>query len=723
MDLTTVNCLMSIVALFHPRNVVLVGASDRPGHWSGRVWANLHRHGFKGRSFAVNPGRAEIFGARCHPSLEALPEAPDHLALFVPADVTLDMLEAGARLGVRSATLFAAGFGEGGDETGRERASRLREILQRTGIAAAGPNCMGLACGSSGLVTIADETLQPLSTGPVAVLTQSGMLTSTIHRALSDRGLGVSHIVSCGNQVGLTFADYIGAIAEDPCVKIVLCYIEMILDAPRFLAACSAARAAGKAVVVVKIGGSEEARAAALAHTGAMVGSLDAFDAVAAPAGVIRVGSLEEAVEAAELLARAPRPRGPRVACMTNSGAMKSLMTEAAQRHGLALPRLSPATEDAIRSAVGADADPANPLDTKKTIPTETYMACVEALGRSGDADLVVLIEELPREAGVARKVANLEALERWAAAAGDDRATVAVLSPLPLADTPYMSELRATLPHLPMLRGLDTTFRMLARLGASTTAVAAPEREAIDTALPPRAIRLDANLPPRGGALSEPQSKSLIGTAGIRLPREEVVATPAAAVEAARRIGFPVVMKAVSAAIPHKSDAGLVLIGIADDRAAGQAAITLRDRCAHLGAPLEGILVAEQIAGGIEMVLGVHRDAEMGPVLMVGLGGVWLEVMADVAFAPIDLDPAGALAAIARTKAHALLAGFRGAPPRDIAALADAMVGLGRLASAMGERLQAIDINPIVVLNDGNGAVALDALVVLRPATGGCEP
>ncbi len=708
-------------ALFTPRNVVLVGASDRPGHWSRRVWDNLARHGFAGGVYPVNPGRSEIFGTHCYPSLDALPEAPDHLAIFVPAEVTLETLEAGGRLGARSATLFAAGFGEGGDAAGQARAIRLRALLQRTGIAAAGPNCMGIACGRSGLVTIADETLQRLSTGPVAVLTQSGMMTSTINRALSDRGIGVSHIVSCGNQTGLTFTDYINALVEDDGVKVILCYIEMILDAARFLAACSKARAAGKTIVAIKIGGSDEARSAALAHTGAMVGSLDAFDAVTAPTGLVRVDSLEEAVEAIELICHAGRPRGPRIAFITNSGAMKSLMTEAAQRHGVMLAVLSPSTNAAIHAALDEDVTPTNPLDTRKTIPTAAYMACIDALARSGDADLVVTIEELPREAGIARKVANLTALDRWAAARGEAMAPVAALSPLAFADTAYMTELRAQLPHLPLLRGLDTTMRMLGRLtGVRPSGSDTNPRTNVQA--PAIAMAADGVRPAGSDTrtLSEPESKRLIAGSDIRTPREEVAATPTEAAIAARRIGFPVVLKAVSAAVPHKSDAGLVMLGIEDEAAARAAAETLQARCRSTGAPLEGILVAEQVMGGIEMVLGITRDAEMGLVLMVGLGGVWLEVLRDVAFTSLDIDRDAALAAVRRTKAWRLLDGFRGAPRRDVAALADAMVALARLGAELGDGLQSIDINPIVVLNDGQGAVALDGLVVLQSRPGG---
>ena len=719
----------SLAALFNPRNVVLVGASDRPGHWSPRVWGNLKRLGFKGNVFAVNPGRAEIFGARCYPSLAALPEPPDHLALFVPGDVTLDMLEMGAALGARSATLFAAGFGEGGDSVGAARAVRLREIVARTGVAAAGPNCMGLACGRSGFVTLADETLQPLARGPVAVITQSGMLASTFSRALNDRALGVSHLISCGNQTALTLADYIAHLAGDDGVKVILCYIEMLPDASAFLDACRLAHANGKRVVCVKIGGSDEARAAALAHTGAMVGTTDAFDAVAADAGVIRVSSLEQTIEAAELFSRAPVLKGRRVAFIANSGALRTLITEGAERHGVTLAAVTAAAASGIAKALGAEQEASNPLDTKRTLPTDTYMACVDAVGRSDACDLLVMLEELPREAGVARKVANLTALDAWAGHHGDEhgdevgdgRAAVAVLSPLAFADTGPMRELRGKLPHLPLLRGLDTVLSLLARLPGARPRAPAVQRSVERPEMGRYALELAGSLRVPT-PLSEPASKEVITAYGIRAPREETVGIADAAeagAAAALRIGFPVVLKAFAPEITHKSDAGLVITGLADVSAVQSAAETIRKRARQCGAPLDGILVAEQISGGVEMVLGMSRDPEMGPVLMVGLGGVWLEVIGDVAFVPTDVDREGALAAIARTKASKLLAGYRGAPAGDVGALADAMVALGQLVRDLGDAVHSIDINPIVVLPAGEGAVALDALVVLQP-TGG---
>lgn len=698
----------NIGALFAPRNIVLVGASDR--NWSPRVWANLQRFGFPGGVYLVNPNRTELWGQRCYSSVADLPEPPDHLALFVPADQTLEILESGAAAGVRSASLYAAGFGEGDDAAGRARAARLSALLERTRIAAVGPNCMGLAVARSRFATVPDEHLTPLREGPVAALTQSGMLVQTVSRGIESAGLPLSALISCGNQIGLAFADYIDHLADDPDLRVIACYVEAVHDGARFLAAARRARDNGKTVVVVKIGGSQEARRAALAHTGSLAGSLAAFDVFAEEAGIVRVDTLEDMVEATAFLARAPRPKGRRLALVTNSGALKSLMTEAAEPCGVTFAKLSDKTKARIRDVL-PDAEPGSPFDTKRTLPTEQYMGCVQALHDDPGVDAVLLAEELPREAGIERKVRNFAALDAWVGAHA--RKPVAFFSPLTLHETPYMSELRAQITHTPWLRDLTKTMRTVARLATSPFAPlpaheTPSERRELVAAWKARAAAAREDTP-----LGEAESKALLAAYGVPLPREEVVRDAEAAVEAAQRIGFPVVLKAVSADVPHKSDAGLVLLDIENAGDVRDAVATIESRCAGLGARLEGVLVAQQMRGGVEMVMGVHRDPEMGHVVMVGMGGVWLEVFRDVAFGPPGLDEARARRMIASTRASQLLAGYRGAPACDVDALAQALTALGALASELGEAIESIDVNPLLVRQDG--VYALDALVVLR--------
>ncbi len=699
----------NIDALFAPRNVALVGASDK--NWSARVWENLQRFGYAGGVFPINPNRDSIWGTRCYPSIEALPEAADHLALFVPADQSLDILEQGARAGVRSATLYAAGFGEGGDARGLARAGRLKRIVDEYGIVATGPNCMGLASGLSNFCTIPDEQLEPPARGCVAVLTQSGMLVQTLSRGLSDAGLTLSFIVSCGNQTVLTFADYIDRLADEPDLRVIACYIESVIDGPRFLAAAEKARRNGKSVLVVKSGESEAARAATLAHTGALAGSIAVFDAFAREAGIVRFDNIEDLVEAAAFLAKTDRPAGPGVAVMTNSGAIRSMATDAADRFGLQLAKLSAETRTKITAAL-PDADVTNPFDCKRTLKSEEYIACIDALHADPAVDVLLLAEELPRAPGIERKIRNMKALDDWAGASR--RKPVALFSPLSLRETPYMRELHEAFPRLPMLRDLGKSLRTIGRIAAFTPSGARASGAPNTPPAIAAALRARAQALREPAALNEVDSKQLLAAYGIATPREEVVATAAQAVEAARRIGFPVVLKGVSSAVPHKTDAGLVLLGLGDAAAVEAGVGVIQQRCAGLGASLEGVLVAQQVSEGVEMVLGLHRDAEMGPVVMAGLGGVWLELFKDVAFAPPVLDKDQARAAIMATKAARLLEGYRGSTPCDIDALCEAMVAVGRIAQDLGDALEALDVNPLKVTPDG--VVALDALLVLRP-------
>jgi acetyltransferase len=705
----------AIGRLFRPANVVLVGASDRPGHWSRRVRDNLRRFGFGGRVLPVNPNRAEIWGEACFPSLAALPEPPDHLAIFTPADTTVRILADGGRAGAQSATVYAAGFGEGADPQGLARGSELRKVIADTGITVVGPVCMGIACGASRFATVPDETLQELAPGPVAVVVQSGAMCASINRAINDLGLKVAYLASCGSQLGCRVSDFIAYFAEQPELRVILCYVEAVVEAVDFLEAARRARVNGKLVVAVKIGGSEAARASALAHTGSLAGNAEAFAAFAQSAGIVQFNAFEDAIEAVEFLARAPWPKGRNIAVMSNSGALRSLATEAAERTGAVLASLTPATEAALR-AVLDQADIANPLDTKRTIPAEQYAACLDALIDAPEIDVVLAAEELPIEAGIARRIANLQALSAAAYRAAAAGKPVAMFTPLLVGMTEHGRDIRAGLAHVPLLRGTERTLRVVGTIADAAVRpvhsgafYALPANDGIATLWRARAAALAGPT-----ALNEVDSKSLLHAYGIALPPERLAANVKEAVEAAREIGFPVVLKAVSAALPHKSDAGLVVTGVPDADAVRTSFATLTARARALPAPIDGILVARHISGGVETVLGIQRDVEMGPVIMFGLGGTLVELFKDVSFAPAFLDREQARDMVRATRAGRLLAGLRGGRPADVEALYAALVDLGRLARDLSDIVETIDINPFLVCE--RGAYALDGLAVLRP-------
>jgi acetate---CoA ligase (ADP-forming) len=707
----------NIDALLNPRNVALVGASDRDGHWLKRVFDNLRRFGFPGGVFAVNPNRAEIWGLPCFKSLAATPQPPDHLAIFTPAETLLDVLRAGAAAGARSATIYAAGFGEGGDAGGRQGAARLGALLAETGLVAVGPNCMGVASGASKFATIPDETFQAFAPGPIAVVSQSGAMCASINRAINALGLKIAYLVSCGNQIGCTVGEIIDYYADRPELRVILCYVESIPDADRFLCAARRARHNGKTVVAVKIGGSADARAAALTHTGAMAGRSDVFDVFAATAGVVCLHSLEDAVAAVEFLARCPLPRGRNVAFMTNSGALRSLILEAAARTGAALAKLSPSTRNALNAALElSDAD--NPLDTKRTLPVAQYSSCLDILAGAPEVDTVVVAEEFPLAEGIERRVANLGALQADAARAHDAGRRVAIFTPLATGTTDYGRSLRERLPHVPVLAETEKALRVVDTLGRAAlhrihpgAFFATPGTSEIARQWRRRAERLDGPT-----ALNEVDSKELLRAYGISLPPERHVHTADEAEGFAREIGFPVVLKAVSAAIAHKSDARLVLLDVRDGDAVQRGVAALAARCEAAAVRREGVLVAKHVSGGIETVLGIARDPEMGLVVMFGIGGIFIELIDDAGFAPPFLDRDRAAGLVAASRAGRLIDGYRGAAAGDRPALVAALVNLGRLACDLCDITESVDINPFLVCRHGEGAFALDALVVLRP-------
>jgi acyl-CoA synthetase (NDP forming) len=706
-----------IEGLLNPRNVALVGASDRSEHWSRRVWDNLRRFGFDGGVFPVNPKRTEIWGGPCFASFDTMPEPPDHLAIFTPAAVTLDVLRRGASAGARSATIYAAGFGEGSGIERARLARELRAFLNDSGMTAVGPNCMGVGSAKSRFTTIPDETLQEFAPSPVAVVSQSGAMSTSINRAINALGHKVALLVSCGNQIGCTVGDVVDYCADQADLRVILCYIESLPDPDRFLNAARRARQNGKAVVTIKIGRSEAARASALTHTGALAGSAAVFDVFASAAGIIRCASLEDAVEAVEFLACSPLPRGDGIALMSISGALRSLMIEAADRTGARLARFTDVTRKALANVLGT-ADVDNPVDTKRTLPSEQYASCLEILTKAPEVDVLLVAEELPLAEGVERRVSNLRVLRHVALRARESGKPVAMFMPLTVGLSEYGQRVRDGMPHVPVLRETEKMLRAVQAIGRAGACrlhagdfFASPSRSEHAQKWRQRAAKLAGPT-----TLNEVESKQLLHGYGIASPPERSVETVAEAERAARDIGFPVVLKAVCGAISHKSDAGLVILGICDVDAVRDGVAKLAARCKALGPRLDGILVAQQMSGGIETALGIARDPEMGPAVMFGMGGTRIELFKDVSFAPPFLDHVQAAAMVEATCVGRLLAGYRGSAPGDRAALSDALVKIGRLARELGDIIEAVDINPFLVRKAGEGAFALDALVVLRP-------
>ena len=474
-------------------------------------------------------------------------------------------------------------------------------------------------------------------------------------------------------------------------------------------------------MVAIKIGGSEESRRAALAHTGSLAGSLQCFDAVAETVGVIRIDTLDEAVETAEYLSHAPSPKGPRLGGMTFSGGMKGMMLEAAERHGLSFPPLAPETLAKVGEVLGVGTSLGNPLDAgfAALSSPEAYFKCIEILRADPNIDVLLLQEELPPQPRTNNKVDNLLQVDRMVAESLWP--PVAIVSMISYMFTEHTREFRAKLEHLPVLQEIDKALKAAGaagRYGALRTQVAAAPENARASKPNVAAILKRRSRAADGlSVLNEADSKELLRAYGIRTPREVIAGSADTAIMAAQDIGYPVVLKLLAAEVQHKSDIGGVILNIRSDNELRAAYTRLGQNLAKAvrGAKLEQVIVAEQVSGFVELVLGVQRDPEVGPVVMFGSGGINLELHKDVAFGAVPLPLWQAKAMIERTTAGKLLKGYRGMPAGDEGSVLAALIALGRLANDIGDQVESIDINPVVALPDGQGAVALDALVVLR--------
>jgi acyl-CoA synthetase (NDP forming) len=705
-----------VEALTAPRNAVLVGASDRPGSWAARVWRNLHKYQFPGPVYSINPRRDSIWDKPCYPDFKSLPEAPDHMVVLVPAAGVAEALRSGAAAGARSATVFSSGFGEAYDTEAAGLGRELAQVIAETGLAVSGPNCMGNVCAKTRFVTFPEDRMLTVKEGPVAMVGQSGGMMLFANGALNERGVVAEYLITSGNEAGLSVGDYIAFFADQPELKVIVIYVEAVSNLETFTAACRMARAAGKHIVALKLGQSEGGREAALAHTGSLAGSIEAFDAVAGEAGVVRADTLDDVVELTELLAYTGAPNGRNLGAITLSGAFRGLLLDGAERNDLHFRPLEAATTGKLNEILGVGSLVGNPTDGGYGVLTsaDNYINAIDAMQADPNVDIVLVQEQIPREAGTGRSETYVRLLEDYVATRA--KKPIAFCAPTSHGHTDFSRALRAGAPHVSFLQEANKALRAIAAVArrdemerlARSAGGATPGRTAEQTAL---IERLRQRAGREAAALNEFESKTALRAYGIATPQEELATSLDGALAAADRIGYPVVLKAVSQTLTHKSDAGAVALNLATP---DQLRTTYERMMAKLASEkLDGMLVGQFVSGGLELVLGLHRDREMGLIVMAGAGGVLLELMKDVAFCAPPVNRDKALDLLARTQAGRLIRGYRGSAQRDETAVVNALVGLGRLAIDLADVIESVDINPFVALPQGG--MALDALIVLR--------
>ena len=462
-----------VEALLNPRNVVIVGASDAPANWAMKAFQNLRRYQFPGAIYPINPRRDRVWDMRCYGSFTALPEPPDHVVVVIPAPLVPDTLRAAAAAGARSATVMSSGFAEAADPAAKAASDQLNAAIAATGLAVSGPNCMGNIHAPARLMTLTDDRPHRIAAGPVAIVAQSGGLAMAIKRTLEERGILTSSLVTSGNEAGLTTADYIGYYATLPFVRVIVCYLEAVRDPETMRTACAAARRAGKPVVALKLGASPQGRAAALAHTGAVAGPMEEFDALAADCGILRVRSLDDIVEAVEFFTHVPLPGGSRLGGITFSGALRGLLLDAAAANGLGFPELAPATRGRLEAVLGVGTFIGNPLDCgfAGLGSPQVYVECVAAMLDDPSIDILLLQEELPRGPGSERKEANLHAVNALAPRTKKPIVHVTMISH---GLTDYSRSLREQLPDIGFMQEVDKTLRAVRGIATYAQRVAA---------------------------------------------------------------------------------------------------------------------------------------------------------------------------------------------------------------------------------------------------------
>jgi acetyltransferase len=705
----------NIHAMLHPRNIVLVGATDKPGNYAERIWTNLIRYKYEGGLYPVNSKRETIWGVPCYKDFVSLPDKPDHVLVLVPARFAVQVIRDAAAAGARSATIVTSGFSELQDEGSQKLAAELQQAIRETGMAVTGPNCLGNLSAGEKLFTNIDDRIVTMEAGPVAIAGQSGAIVMAIRQALEDRGVGVGYMVTTGNEAGLETPDLMAYFAADPSVRVIVVYLEGVRNTKVFRAACKAARAAGKPVIALKLGASEGGRAAAMAHTGALAGSIETFDAISTREGVIRVRGLDELIETTECFVHADPPKAARLAAVTLSGGKRGLLLDAFSSAGLNFSPLSKDANDRLAKMLGPGSIVGNPLDAgfAAVVDPSVYMQSIKVMIDDPDTDIVIIDSELPKAPHEVRE-RNLRIVNEMAGAASKP---VVYISTMSIGFTEFTKGLRKSLPHIAVMQGLDRAVGAIKAL-IDYASLRKEVPDVVSGSSASARATLEKTLKnAKGAALDEVASKKLLKAYGIPVSKEEIALDAASAVRIAKGIGFPVVAKVVSADILHKSDIGGVVLNLKNPAEVKKAFndITARVKRLKNKPKLEGILIAQQVKADLELVVGASLDAEMGPVVLFGTGGVDIELMKDVALAGAPLDAAEAKELIGRTKAGVKLKGYRGKPALHEASVVKAIVGLSNLMADAGTRIASIDVNPFLI-NTKTG-VAVDGLIVLNNA------
>ncbi|SEB42996.1 acetate--CoA ligase family protein [Rhodococcus jostii] len=699
----------NIARLMAPRSIAILGCSENNA--GGTALQNLLANGYKGRIYPVHPAHDSVAGLDAYPTLESIPADVDCCIIALRAELVPDAIDQLHAKGISAAVIFASGFGELGEHGNAIQADLSRKLAEY-GIAACGPNCLGvLSFEHHTAMYYAGIDLEGRR-GPIGFVSHSG--SSCIAVTNADRGTGFSYVISCGNEAGLSVADYVRFLADDPATEVIGLHLEAVRDAAGLAEAARYALTQNKPVVVLKLGRTDAGQRTAAAHSGALATPHALAEAYFARHGMILVDSLEEFLETCELMVhlRSNPPTSDGVAVTAVSGGMAGLSADIGTESGVRFAALTDQTRQALTHTLTAHSTPANPLDVTLALnDPAAYRRCIEILDEDPTVGLIVVcqgaepgLNEQQRAlyAPIGHMVADLSATIR----------------------TPIVS-------FSPVAGGLEPTFnRLLRSAGVAHLMGAVASLKAVrngvawcrgreQSLVPPHTSIAAPTRLPLGDqkTLSEHRGKQLLASYGIATPKEIMVNSASEAAEAADQLGYPVVLKVDTPDITHKTDAGIVALGLTTSTQVRDAYTTIVEN-AHRYAPgarINGVSVQELVRPGIEMMIGVKNDPMLGPAVVVGAGGIYTEILNDVAVRLAPITPQQAEDMITSLRSYPLLRGARGTAPADVKALTDAVHAVGALAWHYRDEIEELDINPAVVLDEGSGLVALDALVVRK--------
>jgi acetate---CoA ligase (ADP-forming) len=695
--------LSSLRPFFEPKSFAIVGASTDAQKVGGRPLALAKASGYEGRVFPINKGAAEVQGLKAYPSVRDVDAPIDCAFMAIPAQAVEEALLECAEAGVRSVVCVSAGMAEIGGE-GVKRQNRMTAIARESGMRIVGPNCLGVFdVGHKFYATFAAGFLDPSfgfpTLGPMSIVSQSGAFGMHAYTLAKFRGLSVSSWVTTGNEADVEFGECLSYLADDPQTRVILAYLEGARDKDSIVEGLEKARRAEKPVIVLKVGRSAIGSVAASSHTGSLVGEDTAYDALFKQYGAYRAETISELIDVAAACCAGRFPASPDVGTISISGGANVIMADAAAEVGVNMPALPKAAQEKIGSYVPYAAT-RNPLDTTgmwSGMP-ELFPKFMDVLVEDGKLPSVVVFGSTmgtnePFYRGV------IESLKPIRERHPDKLLIMSAVCP------PAVREYTEKAGFL-VFEDADRAIRVI---GALHGFAKAWKRKATAPALPKNLPRLAES------RVGEAEALGILEAAGVPVVAHHLCDSPDEAATACAAFKFPAVLKIASPDIIHKTEMGGVMLGIDSREAAERAYRTLvsRARKAAPKARIDGVVAMKQVQGGVETILGAHNDPALGPVVMFGLGGIFVEVFKDVAFrlAPIGLDEARAM--IREVKGHALLAGARGRKAADADAIAKALVRLSLLAAANADRFESIDVNPFIVGEKGKGAVAVDAVIV----------